>query len=71
MTPNGIRKARRAKGLSRADLAKLMHVSPVSVEKWEQGTRRPCCQWCERELRRVLAVRGKKATGRNRAKGTR
>ena len=39
--PEAIRKGREAKGLSRADFAALLQVSPQAVEQWETGRTSP------------------------------
>jgi len=54
MTPATIKRKRQALALSRAELAALLGVSPVTIEKWEQGTRRPCCQFMREELEYLL-----------------
>ena len=60
MTGLQIKRARRAKGISRVALAEHMDVSQWTVVKWEQGVRNPCCKWCMRELKRYLGVKGGK-----------
>ena len=41
MTPDQVRESRRELGLSQADLAELIGVSPRTVKYWESGQRSP------------------------------
>jgi len=39
--PNQVAEARRKAGLSQVEFAKLMHISPRTLQEWEQGRRQP------------------------------
>lgn len=41
MTRHQIRRARRAAGLTQAELAQKLNVTPVTVSRWENGVSRP------------------------------
>jgi DNA (cytosine-5)-methyltransferase 1 len=51
--PDEIRQAREAAGLSQKDAAWLVHSSPRSWEKWEQGERRMHAAFWELFTRKI------------------
>lgn len=56
MAPGGIRELRRQLGVSQAQLAALIAVSPTAVSRWERGVRPPTIIYLVR-LRRLYRER--------------
>lgn len=53
MTPDEVRSARQAAGISQAELGRRLGVSAVAVHRWEKGTRTPSADTVRR-IRRAL-----------------
>jgi len=55
-TSERIRKAREAAGISQAQLARMVGVSPSTPYRWEAGRSRPQTEAVKERLSRVLGV---------------
>ncbi len=60
MTPHDLNAALRLAGLTSADLAILLEVSPDTVKSWRSGRRTPCCSAMRERIELVLFLRPRK-----------